>query len=193
MALIDNIQSYEPPCDQEVTDKELLLKALIQDPGAFGRESVAHFTASAWCVDEAREKTLLVYHNLYDSWSWVGGHADGERDLAAIAARELFEETGVEGARLVTDGLGESGILSLEALPVSGHVKRGSYVSSHVHLNVTYLFEADAAGSLRIKPNENSGVRWVPLDDVCALSSEPWMCEHVYAKLIERTRQLASE
>ncbi len=188
MALLDDIRGFEPLCDQEAADKELLLGSLEHDPAAFGRESVAHFTASAWCVDGQRERTLLVYHNIYDSWSWVGGHADGDRDLASVAERELREETGVANPRLITKGLGPGAILSIEALPVAGHVKRGRYVSSHVHLNVTYLFEADPDEPLRMKPDENSGVRWAGLDEVCKLSSEPWMIEHVYKKLIERTR-----
>ena len=86
--------------------------------------------------------------------------------------------------------LGEGTFLSLEALPVAGHVRRGTWVSSHAHLNVTYLFVADPSEPLRMQPDENAGVRWVPLDDVIALSSEPWMCEHVYKKLISRTREL---
>lgn len=190
MALIDDIRGYIPQCDQEAADKELMLKALEHEPTALRREAVAHFTASAWCVDETGERTLLVYHNIYGSWSWVGGHADGEDDLASVAARELEEETGVGNARLVTDGLAPSAILSVEALPVTGHVKRGRYVSSHVHLNVTYLFMAEGDSALRIKPDENRGVRWAPLDDVSALSSEPWMREHVYRKIIDRTRRV---
>ena len=76
---------------------------------------------SIWTVDPTLTRTLLVYHNIYDSWSWIGGHADGERDLAAVALRELAEETGVEHAQLV-----DCGIYSLEVLTVDGHVKRGS-------------------------------------------------------------------
>lgn len=190
MALIDDIRGFNPLCDQEAEDRRLMIGALGQDPDALGRESLAHFTASVWCVDESGERTVLVYHNIYDSWSWVGGHADGEGNLAAVASRELAEETGVSNARLVDDADLPAGILSIEALPVAGHVKRGRYVSSHVHLNVTYLFVADADSPLRIKPDENSGVRWIALDEVCGLSSEPWMCEHVYGKLIERTRRV---
>ena len=188
MGLAEDVMAYQPVNEQEHVDRELILGRLAHDPHVADRSSLAHLTTSAWTVDAAGERVLLCYHNIYDSWSWVGGHADGELDLAAVAARELAEATGVTRARLVDAGAG--GIASLEVLTVDGHVKRGHYVGSHLHLNVTYLFVADPSLALRKKPDENSGVRWVALDEVFALSSEPWMCERVYEKLIARTREL---
>lgn len=126
----------------------------------------------------------MVYHNIYHSWSWLGGHADGETDLLAVAIREVKEEAGISDVRPVSEE-----IFSLESLTVDGHVKKGRYVSSHLHLNVTYLLEADEAEVLRIKPDENSGVRWFSLEEALAACSEPWMIERVYKKLNAKVRE----
>ena len=69
---------------------------------------------------------------------------------------------------------------------MDGHEKRGRYVSSHVHLNVTYLAVASSDDPLRVKPDENSGVRWMDLDEAPAASTEPWMRDRVYRKLIDK-------
>lgn len=183
MDLYEQIDAYVPGCEQEAHDKQQMLQVLRDCPDCLERSNeLVHFTASAWAVNPQRTKTLLVYHNIYDSWSWVGGHADGEADLCAVALRELQEETGVHNARLAREG-----ILSLESLPVAGHMRRGVYVSSHVHLNLTYLFEVDESEALRANVAENQAVRWFTFKNALAASSEPWMVEHVYRKLVERS------
>ena len=188
MSLEEDLRAYKPVNAQEAADKELMLERLACDPRAFERDALAHFACSAWTVDPTGTQTLLCYHNIYDSWSWIGGHADGEKDLLAVARRELEEETGVTDARPVTVGGGP--IASIEVLAVAGHMRRGVWVSSHAHLNVTYLFVADPAQPLRVKPDENSAVRWAALEDIFTLSSEPWLCKHIYEKLVARTRDL---
>ena len=139
MSIREDIERYVPCNEQEARDKALILDFIGKNEDAFLRTNlIAHMTASAWIVNDKRDKTLMVYHKIYDSWSWTGGHADGDEDLLSVALREAREETGLENVRAVTGD-----IYSLEVLTVDGHEKRGEYVPSHLHLNVTYLLTAD--------------------------------------------------
>lgn len=179
MELLERLAHYAPFNEQEARDRALILDALEHEPKVFSRENERmHMTASAWVTNEAHDKVLMVYHNLYDSWSWLGGHADGECDLLAVALREVREESGITHVRPASEE-----IFSLEVLTVDGHEKRGRYVSSHLHLNVTYLLVADEADALHSKPDENSAVRWFTPEEAVAASSEPWFRERIYRKL----------
>ncbi len=182
MSLLKDIENYIPVNEQEENDKKVMLDYMLRNSDYLTRENkVAHFTTSIWTVNKERTKTLMVYHKIYDSWSWIGGHADGEEDLSKVALRELKEETGVENAVLVSDE-----IFSLEILTVDGHMKKGKYVPSHLHFNVTYLAEAEESQMLVINKEENTGVEWFSFEEALKASSEPWMVERVYKKLIEK-------
>lgn len=184
MILLKQLTAFVPFNEQEARDRELLLGCLRREPEVLTRKNpLAHFTASAWVVNPAHTRVLMAYHNIYRSWSWLGGHADGESDLLAVALREVREESGIRSARPVSRD-----IFSVEALTVDGHEKRGAYVSSHLHLNATYLLEADEEEALSIKPDENSGVRWFTLEESETVPSEPWFCARVYRKLNEKLR-----
>lgn len=179
MELLESLARYVPFNEQESRDRALILRALREEKAVFSRENEAmHMTASAWVTNKTMDRVLMVYHNLYDSWSWLGGHADGERDLLAVALREVREESGLVRVRPLSEE-----IFSLEVLTVDGHEKRGCYVPSHLHLNVTYLLTADDGDALRVKPDENSGVKWFTPEGAVEASSEPWFRERIYAKL----------
>lgn len=187
MNVREKIELYKPFNEQEKRDKELILEYMAENPDIFLRESrLAHMTASAWIVNKERTKVLMAYHNIYNSWSWLGGHADGETDLLKVALREAREESGLRNVRPVSED-----IYSLESLTVDGHIKKGKYVSSHLHLNVTYLLEADEEDSLSVKPDENSGVAWFGLEEAIEASTEEWFRENVYAKLNDKLKNLS--
>ena len=186
MELLEQLEHYVPWNEQEAADRRELLRRLHSGEPLYTRENAsAHLTASAWVVSPDRQKVLLAYHNLYDSWAWLGGHADGETDLLAVAIREVKEEAGIRHVQPVSKE-----IFSLESLTVDGHVKRGCYVSSHLHLNVTYLLEADSEEAVAIKADENSGVAWFTPEEALVKSTEPWFVEHVYAKLLEKMKTI---
>ncbi len=180
--LIEQLQRFRTWNEQEEKDREILLHCLQTQGDIFSRENrIAHMTASGWVVNGDRTKILMAYHNLYASWAWLGGHADGLEDLLRVALREVQEESGLMKVRPLS-----MEPYSLEVLTVNGHWKNGVYVSSHLHLNVTYLFEASEQETLRVKPDENSGVAWFGLEEGVAASSELWFRENIYAKLNEK-------
>ncbi len=190
MNLIDlqkKIESYEPYNEQEERDKQTMLKDIDTFDNILTRDNeLVHFTASSWAVNPERTKVLMVYHNIYQAWTWTGGHSDGEADLLKVAVKELKEETGVKHVKVLNDNQ----IFSLEVLTVDGHVKRGKYVSSHLHLNVTYLLEVEEQEMLHIKQDENSGVKWVPIEEIEKVSTETWMKQNIYPKLNEKLYHL---
>ena len=112
--LVSQIRRYVPYNEQEEADKALILNWIEKNDDAFLRDNVvAHMTASAWVVDKDRSKVLMVYHNIYHSWSWLGGHADGETDLLAVAIREVKEEAGISNVHPVSEE-----IFSMESLTI---------------------------------------------------------------------------
>ena len=182
MEVYEQIQRYEPFDEQESRDRKQILDYMRRYSNIYERTNeIAHMTSSAWIINPSATHVLMVYHNIYNSWSWLGGHADGETDLLAVALREVKEEAGISHVCPVSEE-----IFSLESLTVDGHVKKGKYVSSHLHLNVTYLLEADFEEAVSIKADENSGVAWFSPEEALKKSTEPWFVEHVYSKLIEK-------
>ena len=172
------IEAYAPDCAQEAADRLMLLRAIDEMPTPLTRENpFAHFTASSWIVNRDRTRALMAWHNIYRTWAWTGGHADGDSDLLAVALREAREETGLDA--IVPIG---RGIYSIEVLPVNAHIKRGQFVSAHLHLNVTYLLEADESQPVRSKPDENSAVAWLPIEQAADNREEPFMAV-IYRKL----------
>lgn len=184
--LTAQILRYVPVNEQEETDRQTMLRWLQSGGDLSVRENlVGHLTASAWVVSPDRRQVLMAYHKLYDSWAWLGGHADGDWDLRRVAEKEAREESGIGSLKLVSEEP-----VSLEILTVDGHEKRGKYVPCHLHLNLTYLFEADPAQDLRCKPDENSGVAWLDMDDLGKKCSEPWFVERIYSKLVRKAQRM---
>lgn len=179
---IDHVKPYN---DQETKDKEMILNYLDRYEDLLVRDNeTVHFTSSGFVLNEAHDKVLMVYHNIYNSWSWTGGHVDGNPNFLEVAIQEVKEETGVQRVRPIV-----SEIFTLDILPVIGHVKRGEYVSSHLHINVTYLLEVSEREVLSINESENSNVGWMPLDTFLEEVNEAHM-KPVYLKIIHKAKAL---
>ncbi|WP_024613472.1 NUDIX hydrolase [Clostridium sp. Ade.TY] len=176
------IERYIPVNEQEEKDKQAILMCINNFNDVLTRKNVVcHLTSSAFVVNNDKDKALMAYHNIYKSWAWTGGHMDGDNDFLKVAFKELEEETGLKNARLLYDG-----IASIDILTVEGHIKRGEFVSPHLHLSIAYLFEGDESEKLSIKEDENSGVKWIPIKDLKKCTErEPFMLK-VYKKILDR-------
>ena len=186
MDILEQIKQYQPYNELEQRDKETIIKCMETYPDVFERSNpVVHMTASAWVTNKDHTKILMAYHNIYDSFSWLGGHCDGEKDCLKVALKEVQEESGIMNVKPLSED-----ILSIEALTVNGHYKKGKYVSSHLHLNVTYLIEADDTQELKVKEDENSAVKWFDIDEAVEASNEKWFRDNVYSKLNKKMREI---
>ncbi len=184
-SLKEKIEKYIPYNEQEENDKKVMIKYISDFDNILTRQNeYGHFTSSAFVINKKRTKILMIYHKIYNSWAWTGGHSDGDSNLLNVAIKEAKEETGIKN---VVPILPE--IYSLEIITVDGHEKRGKYISSHVHLNITYLLEADENEEIHIKEDENSGVKWFSVDEILKATSEPWVRDRVYAKIIEKMKK----
>lgn len=178
------IKNYKPYNKQEAKDKEMMLWYME----IFGKKSLSrrcilgHFTASVMLFNEEHTKVLMCYHLIDKSWEFLGGHADEEEDLRAVAIREVQEEAGIKKYHLINSGE----IASLTCIPCAGHMKNGEYVPSHVHLDLAFVGEASEGEELIVKPDENNGLEWISIKEIENWVDDKWKMERVYRKLIER-------
>jgi 8-oxo-dGTP pyrophosphatase MutT (NUDIX family) len=135
----------------------------LLDDGAdpFVRERLdGHFTASAWLVDRGGGRVLLTHHRKLDRWLQLGGHADGDRDLARAALREAGEESGLSGLSLRPD------IFDMDRhwIPAHGHVP------AHWHYDVRFVVQA-GEGETFVVSAESHDLAW---RDIAALQIDPY-------------------
>ena len=178
------IERYKPINEQEASEKKVILDYINQYPHniLLRDNEFGHLTSSGFIMNKELTKTLMIHHNIYNTWAWTGGHADGDEDLLYVAIKEAKEETGVIKIEPLTNE-----IASIDILPVWGHVKKGKYVATHMHLSVAYILIADEAQELYINEAENSGVKWIEIEEMKQYCKEEKMLP-VYYKLIERAK-----
>ena len=180
MNLKEEIENYKAYNEQEECDKEQMLNFIDNFDDVLTRNNTfGHFSSSAFVVNKERSKMVVVYHNTYEAWVYPGGHADGEEDLLSVAVREVEEETGLKVKIL------DSNIYGIQSLPVKGHVKRGKYVSAHIHFDAVYLLEADDTIPLVFREDESKGAKWIPFEE--AYNETMWdSIRPIHKKLVKK-------
>lgn len=179
------ISAFSPCNEQEQTDKEVMLKMM----DCYGEETLnrtcsAHFTTSVFLFNKDRTKVLMCWHLIDKSWSWLGGHADGDADMKNVILKEIAEESGVtpDNIHLLNDG----DIAALTILAIPGHVKRGKYVASHLHMDCAFAATIlDENVSLITKPDENNGLKWIPMSELSEVVEDTWKMQYAFSKFFK--------
>ena len=91
--LKENLEKYVPYNEQEEVDRKIMLKYIDDFDNILTRQNeYGHFTSSAFVLNKERTKILMIYHKIYNSWAWTGGHSDGDNNLLYVAMKEAKEE-----------------------------------------------------------------------------------------------------
>jgi len=128
-----------------------------------------HLTGSAWVVDAGRTRTLLTHHRKLDKWLQLGGHADGDPDLLAVALREAREESGLTRLRAVIPGIFD---LDRHWIP------QRKTEPAHWHYDLRFMIEADPGEPL-VVTSESKDLAWVKVAEVITLNPEESMARMV--------------
>lgn len=135
-ALREHLAAYGRrwPAESEVVAQFL---ALLDDPAdPFVRERLqGHLTGGAWLVSADGQRTLLTHHRKLGRWLQLGGHADGDTDMARVALKEAEEESGLMDLSV------EGGIFDLDR----HWIPERKDVPGHWHYDVRYVVRANGS------------------------------------------------
>ena len=144
------LESYAAHDKQQEAERGRMLAFAAEHPDALFRTCLdGHFTASALLVDADGDRALLTHHKKLGKWLQIGGHCDGEGDPAAVAARELQEESGIEGITVAPTPID----LDIHTIPE----RRDE--PEHLHLDIRFLAHAPA-GAVATPNHESLEMRW---------------------------------
>lgn len=158
MALKAALQHHAKRYPEMAGSAAVFREFLHSSPQVFHRQHApGHFTGSAWLVSADGQRVLLTHHRKLGRWLQLGGHADGDTDLARVALREAEEESGLSGLRVQAE------IFDLDRHRISA---RGTE-PEHWHYDVRYIVQAGSSEAFRISA-ESLDLAWQPIKAIAA-------------------------
>lgn len=147
-------------------------------PDCFERHlAIGHLTGSAWIVGPDRSQALLTHHRRLNQWLQLGGHADGNPDIFAVAWREAQEESGLRTIHPLSSQIFD---IDVHLFPA----RAGE--AAHHHYDIRFLFEANPAEALVVTP-ESKALAWVSITQISNFSAD-----HSILRMAHKTTGLVS-
>jgi len=154
--LLNLLNQYFEDEPENWHSKDLLIEFAKQNENCCERTlSIGHFTGSCWLVSKDGQRVLLTHHKKLERWLQLGGHADGDSDLAQVALREAEEESGL------TDLSVEAEIFDLErhAIPARGNEP------VHYHHDVRFVVHANGSEEFVVS-DESHALAWRTISEL---------------------------
>ncbi|PVE26394.1 NUDIX hydrolase [Microvirga sp. KLBC 81] len=128
-----------------------------------------HVTTSAFILDEAGRRILLIHHRSLARWLQPGGHYEAPERLEASALREAFEETGVEGLA-IDPWHRASGIpIDINSHLIPARPRKSE--PEHWHHDIRYIVRAEE-GAVRPDLSEVHGAEWRDVAELEGIAPE---------------------
>lgn len=164
--LLDQLLTYRSRHPEEAETVDRFIAFVREQPRCFERSlAMGHVTGSAWIVDGEGTRVLLTHHRKLDCWLQLGGHADGDPDVGAVALREAQEESGIADFLPEDDGIFD---LDIHPIPARGEVP------GHDHYDVRYVLRVEGR-PMYVVSEESHDLQWVSADGIDAYSTEESM------------------
>jgi len=151
------LEAYVPKDADQEDAKANMLQFMTEHPrDAHLRECApGHLTASAIILHPDGKRALFTHHKKLNRWLQLGGHCDGDANLPAVALREAWEESGIEGLTIDPSPID----LDIHLIPE----RKGE--AAHEHLDTRFLVRAPAGASYVVS-DESHDLAWLTLDEL---------------------------
>lgn len=176
--LLDMLRRHQP-LDTGEAESLVRIEAFVRSHSDCFQRSlqIGHITGSAWIVNSEGTHALFTHHRKLGMWLQLGGHADGNSDVLAVALSEAREESGIDRIIPVSKDIFD---VDVHAIPA----RHGE--AAHDHYDIRFLLTTSGDEELRIS-DESLDLRWVAMDDVERLGVDASV-RRMHAKWLEYHR-----
>ncbi len=156
------LRGYRPWSSEQDRVRENILAFTDEHEDAALRSCApGHLTASALVLDAEGTRALFTHHKKLGLWLQLGGHCDGETNLARAALTESIEESGISA--LVIDPAPID--VDIHTIPARKNEPE------HLHLDTRFLVWAPP-GAVEVCSEESIELAWIELKDLDALDTD---------------------
>ncbi len=153
-ALRQLLVSYPITFPDDKIHWEKVCRFVENQPRCFERDLArGHITGSAWIVSPDQGQALLTHHRKLNRWLQLGGHADGDPDIFAVALREAQEESGLRKIKPLSTEIFDIDVHPIPPTPTE---------PAHFHYDIRFIFAAHPTEPLTIS-RESKDLAWIEL------------------------------